>query len=162
VRKQHLPAVAGGADARGAMDADADVVVRGRYRFAGMQAHPHAQRSALWPGMIVQRALRGDRAADRVLHAAEGDEKSIAGGAELMAVMFGNRIAEDAAVFFECFVISLRAQLRQSGRRVLDVAEEERDGARGFGGHGIIGRAAKRTHTYPRSIPRNQLSRCQL
>src|SRR5881296_3341065 len=85
MRKQDLPAVPGGADARGAVDADADVVVRGSYRFAGMQAHPHAQRPAAWPGMIVQRTLRGDRAADRVLHAAEGDEKSVAGGAEFMA-----------------------------------------------------------------------------
>jgi hypothetical protein len=44
--------------------------------------------------MIIQRTLRGDGAADRVLHAAEGDEKRIAGGAEFMAGVPGNGIAE--------------------------------------------------------------------
>jgi len=38
-------------------------------------------------------------------------------------------------MLFECGVITLCAQLRQSGRRVLDVAEEECDGAGGVGGY---------------------------
>jgi hypothetical protein len=99
-----------------------------------MQADPHAQRSAVLPDTIVQRTLRGDRAADRVLHAAEGDEKSIAGGAEFMSGVAGNGDAKDAAMLLQCRVIPVCAQLRQSGRRVLDVAEEERDGAGGFWG----------------------------
>jgi hypothetical protein len=46
-------------------------------------------------------------------------------------------VAEDAAVLLQCRVIAVCAQLRQSGGRVLDVAEKEGDGAGGFGGHGI-------------------------
>jgi hypothetical protein len=87
--------------------------------------------------MIVERTLRGDCAADRVLHAAECEEKSIAGGAEFMAGVAGNGGAEDAAMLLQCRVIPVGAQLRQSGRRVLDVAEKKRDRSGGFGGHGM-------------------------
>ena len=38
-------------------------------------------------------------------------------------------------MLFECGVITLCAQLREAGRRVLDVAEHERDRSGGFGGH---------------------------
>jgi len=48
--------------------------------------------------MIVERALRGECAADRVLRAAEGDEQSIADGAEFMTGVLGDGVAEDAAV----------------------------------------------------------------
>ena len=92
-----------------------------------MQAHPHAQRPADRPGMIVQRRLRDDCAADRVLHAAERDEESIAGGAEFMAGVLGDGVAKDATMLLQRGVIPVRAQLRQPGRRVLDVAEEEGD-----------------------------------
>jgi hypothetical protein len=86
--------------------------------------------------------LRGDCAADRVLHTAEGDEKGIAGGAEFMAGVLGNGVAEDATMLLQYRVIPVCAQLRQSGRRVLDVAKEEGDGAGGFGGHGTMSSAA--------------------
>src|SRR5207253_2091873 len=98
-------------------------------------AHPHAQGPAARPGTIVQCTLRGDRAADRVLDAAEGDEKSIAGGAEFVARVTGNRVAKDAAMFFQRSVILVCAQLGEARRRVLDVAEEESDGAGGFSSH---------------------------
>src|SRR2546428_3468029 len=84
--------------------------------------------------MIAQRALRGDRAADRVLHAAEGDEQSVAGGAELMAGVLGDHVAKDAAMFFQRSVILVCAQLGEARRQILDIAEKEGDGAGGLGG----------------------------
>jgi hypothetical protein len=83
--------------------------------------------------------LRGDCVADCVLHAAEGDEKSIAGGAEFMAGVPGNGGAEDAAMLLQCLLIPVCAQLRQSGRRVLDVAERSVTVPVGFVVMGSVG-----------------------
>ena len=63
---EHLAAVRGRADARGAMDVHADVVVGADLGLAGVQAHAHAQVHALGPGVGRQRTLRGHRRGDGV------------------------------------------------------------------------------------------------
>jgi len=57
VRDEHLAAVAGGADARAAVDADAYVALPGRRHLAGVDADPHAQRTTLGPVVPGERAV---------------------------------------------------------------------------------------------------------
>ena len=62
---EHLPAVGGGADARGAGDADADVALAADRRLAGVDAHPHPERVVLGPLRLGKRPLRRDGCGDR-------------------------------------------------------------------------------------------------
>ena len=68
-REQHLPAVACGPDARGLVDAHADVALLADPGLAGMKAHPHLDLYAFGPRVGLEVALRRHRGRDRVLPA---------------------------------------------------------------------------------------------
>ena len=60
-REQHLPAVARGPDARGLVDAHADVALLADPGLAGVQAHPHLDLDAFGPRVRMEVALRRHR-----------------------------------------------------------------------------------------------------
>ena len=104
---EHLAAVRGRADARGAMDVDADVVVGADLGLPGVHAHAHAQIHALGPGVDRQRTLSGHRRGDGVGRAREGDEEGVALGVDLDAAMLLERPAQRAMVLFEDVAVPL-------------------------------------------------------
>ena len=55
--EQHLAAVTGRADPRGAVDVDPDVPLLAHDRLAGVHAHPHAELLAVRPAVRRERAL---------------------------------------------------------------------------------------------------------
>ena len=127
-RDQHLSAVAGRADPRGAMDVQADVVIVSDLGLAGVDADPHADVDTLGPALGRQRPLRAHRGGDRVARPREGDEERIALGVDLAPVVLGERRPQQALVLGEHLGVAA-AQPRQQPRRAFDVAEQERDGA---------------------------------
>src|SRR5688572_12877630 len=93
--EQHLAAVAGVAEAGGAVDVEADVVAADEGRVAGVERHPHAERHApstpsfprflgtragwaSWPGMGAEGALRRDRRRQGIGGASEDGEDTVA------------------------------------------------------------------------------------
>ena len=81
--EQHLAAVAGRAEAGGAVDIQADVAAGAEARLAGVQAHPHPDRDTLRPGILGQRSLRCHRGRDGVGGTGEDDEEAVALGIDL-------------------------------------------------------------------------------
>jgi hypothetical protein len=123
---EHLAAVAGGGDARGAVDAHPDVALAADGRLAGVNAHPHTQLAAAGPFMCGQRLLRVDSGADGVLRAAKRREERVALRVDLGAVVGCERVANDPLVVGERGRVVV-AQLSEQARRALDVGEEEGD-----------------------------------
>ena len=77
-REQHLAAVPGRADTRGAMDADPDVALLAHPRLTRVQAHAHFDGTPVRPALNRQVALSVDGGRDGVGSRAEGDEERIA------------------------------------------------------------------------------------
>jgi hypothetical protein len=77
LRDEHLTAVPGRADARRAVDAEADVTLASHGRLARVDAHPHAKLCVVGPHVLRKPALTRDRGRHGVLGPPEGDEERV-------------------------------------------------------------------------------------
>ena len=99
LREEHLASVAGGRDARGAMDVEADVAVGARVGLSGVQAHAHAHRWPSGQGSAARASWPRCGGGDRIGGAREGDEEGVALGSDLDAGAEG--VAEQRLVPLE-------------------------------------------------------------
>ena len=90
---EDLTALAGGADARRAMDGEAVVLVGGDRRLTRVDAHADARLHVVRPLVADERALSRQRGSDGVLWPPERHEERVALGADALAA----RLLEDAA-----------------------------------------------------------------
>ncbi len=134
LRHQHLPAVAGRADSRGAMDAEADVALFADGRLARVDPHAHQQLSVAGPRLTGELPLRRDGGRDRILRARERDEERVALRVDLTAAVGVERSSQDPLVLGKGVAVEV-AELLEEPRRPFDVREEERDGPAGELGH---------------------------
>jgi hypothetical protein len=125
---QHLSAVAGRADPRGAVDVQPDVVILSDLGLAGVDADPHADVDTRGPTLGSERPLRAHRGGDRVARPRERDEERVTLGVDLATVVLVERRPQQALMLGEHLGVAVR-QPRQQPRRTLDVTEEKRDGA---------------------------------
>src|SRR2546421_2555989 len=126
--KQDLPAMASAHDAGSAMHIQTHVAVRGTLWFTGVQAHAHAHKHVLRPGMRGEGALHLHRCTDRLAGASEGHEEAISLRVDLVAAARMERGTHQGSILLQHVGVALAQVLKQPGRP-LDVAEEERDGA---------------------------------
>ena len=98
---QHLAAVAGCRDARGAVDVQSNVVVAAERPLAGVEAHPDPDAHPLRPGLGGQCALRRAGRDHRVRRGGKDREEGVPFGAELGAVGGRDRLAEECVVALE-------------------------------------------------------------
>ena len=127
-REQHLAAVAGRADTRGAMDADPDVALLAHPRLTRVQAHAHSDCTSVRPALGRQVALSVDGGRDGVGSRAEGDEERIALRVHHPPVVGGEGTTQQPLVLGEHLRVAVAAQLMEQLGRALDVREQEGDG----------------------------------
>ncbi len=94
-RQDDLAAVADGRDAGGAVDVEPAVVVPGKVRLAGVQAHPNPNLAVVRPAMGVEGALAVDRGIDRRAGLGEDREHGITLGPDADAAVALHGVAED-------------------------------------------------------------------
>ena len=114
--QQDLPAVAGGADPRRAMDVDPDVALLPDDRLAGVDAHADAELRPLRPVVACERQLGRDGGRNRVLRAPEAVEERVALRVDLLAPARAELLADDAAVVGERIGVPVAEPLEQLGR----------------------------------------------
>ena len=127
-RDQDLTAVAGRADAGGAVHRKPQVAVGRERRVTGVDPHPHSDRGPFRPCLFGQRALCSDGCLDGVLRAAERDEERVALRVDLLAARLLEGPAQEPAVRREHVAVGV-AQLPEEDRRALDVGEQKGHGA---------------------------------
>jgi hypothetical protein len=126
--------VAGRADAGRADDVEAEVALLAHGRLARVQ--PHADKDlAAGPVVFGERALRGNRARNRVLRARERVEERVALRVDLRAAAGAKVLAHDPPVVAHDVSVAF-AELLEQARRALDVGEEECDRSGRKHGHG--------------------------
>ena len=96
--EQHLPTVAGRADAGSAHDVDTEISLVADLRLPGVQSHAHAHLVLRGPLVRGERALGGNRGGGRVPRPRKREEEGIALRVDLLAVVGGESLADDAAV----------------------------------------------------------------
>jgi hypothetical protein len=133
-REQDLATVAGGHDARCAVDAEPDVVGLGERGLARMQSHPHPENGPLRPRVLGKRTLAVGGGGDRVLGPSEDDEEGVALSADLVSPVLGKRSPQQTPVLGKDVLIALAQDPEQPGR-AFDVSEEEGDGSAWKIGH---------------------------
>ena len=134
--QEGLPTVSSGADARRPMHVQADIAAGGKGRLAGMQAHAHPHRYTLRPGMAGNGTLRRHGRRHGVRGALEGRKKPVPRRVDLVAIPRLERLTQQSPVLRQHLGIPV-AQVLEEACGVLDVAEQEGDGA--TGGSGIRG-----------------------
>ena len=120
---EHLPAVAAGGDARGAVDVVSHVALIGQKRRSAVQADPDVHRTGR------KRIREGGGRGERPRSGREGKEEGITLRIHLDPALSRAGRANDPAVLGEHICVALRAERVQEPRRALDVGEEERDSA---------------------------------
>ena len=118
--------MARGPDARGLVDAHADVALLADLGLARVQAHPDLDLDAFGPRVRVEVALGRHRGGESVLPTGEGDEERVALRVDLVTAVSRHGLADDALVLGKHFCV-VRADLLEQLRRTLDVSEEEGD-----------------------------------
>lgn len=131
VAQQDLPAVAGAADARPAVQRHPDVALRRAMRLVRVQAHAHPERHARGPGLGRQAPLGGHRPRQAVLGPREDVEEGVALGVHLLPAVPGEGRPEQATVAVLQLGVGLAAELLNPRGGALDVREQERDDAGG-------------------------------
>ena len=124
---ENLTSLAGGADARRAMDGQAVVLVGGDRCLTRVDAHSDARLHVVRPLVADERLLSRQRRGDSVLWSPERHEERISLGADA----FPARLFEDAAkdpVMLGEHVAVLLAEPANERRRAFDVGEQERVG----------------------------------
>ncbi len=134
-RDEDLAAVADARDACRPVDVEPDVADPVARRLAGVDAHPHADRAVIRPGVPDQRALRGDGGRDRGVGAREGEVEAVAGRALLDPFVLAEGRPEQAMMVDEQIGVASAERLQQL-RRALDVGEHEGHGPDRYAGRG--------------------------
>ena len=124
LREQDLPAVAGVADAGGAVDGQSDVLIADERRLARVDADPDAQLHAVRPAVRGQRPLRRHRRVHGLPRPSESDEERVAVGVELPSRGFRPGGAHQLLVLAHDGAVAV-AKLAQERRRAFDIREEE-------------------------------------
>ena len=154
-RKQHLPAVRGGEDARHAVERLAEVIAIALLRRAGVQGHADFQFANRAPVRRAQHALGFQRAGERVRGGVKGHAESIAHRFENEAAARLKSLAQHPVVRGQRHAHRLGLQI-PFFRAALDVAEQKSDGAgrRNAHGRGMCGsRAAGQRQNPPATFP---------
>ena len=128
LREQDLPAVPGRADARRAMDGQAEVAVRVERCLAGVNAHPYSHVDPVGPRVLRERLARGHGGRHGIAGAPEDRVGPVPLGLHLLAARLLHRFPEDAPVIGQDGAVPVAKTPKQRGRP-LDVGEEEGDGA---------------------------------
>ncbi len=154
LREKDLAAVAGSADARGAVDVDPDVARDRVHRFARVQAHSDPHVGILWPLVVRDRSLRVDAGQQRRPRGREGDEQAVARGVDVAAAVRRDGFADEPMVVGQQGGVRV-AELLEEARRPIDVREEQADrpGRQRVGHHWWRG-----LHHHP---PASRMSRCR-
>src|SRR2546421_7408839 len=126
--KQDLPAMASAHDAGSVMHIQTHVAFGGELRLTGVQAHAHAHKHALRPGMRGEGALHFHRCTDRIAGASEGHEEAISLRVDLVAAPRMERGMHQGSILLQDARVALAQVLKPLGGP-LDVGKEERDGA---------------------------------
>jgi hypothetical protein len=85
-----------------------------------MEAHPHTDGRAAWPGMLGDRRLRVDRRRDGATRIGKCHEETVALRVHFDAAVTDERLAQEPPVIREHACIGV-AELVQQARRPLDV-----------------------------------------
>ncbi len=129
-REENLAAVGRGADARGRVHVDADVVVDRDDAFARVQADAHADVALARPLLRGELTLRHGRRGDGPVRIREHREERVAVGRHLEPVGAPDGRAQHTVVLRERVLVE-RPEVVEEPRRPFDVREEERDRAGG-------------------------------
>ena len=116
IGEEDLPAMTGGADARGAVDVDADVARHGAHRLTAVQAHADPDLDAAGPGMCRERSLGVDARQQPGARRRERDEQAIAGRIDSRPAVRGQDAVEDPVVVAQQRCVGV-AQLLEQPRR---------------------------------------------
>jgi hypothetical protein len=128
-REQDLAAVAGGADPRSAVHADAHVALLAYPGLARVQSHAHLDVDVLRPPARGEIALCVHSRCDRLGGGAEGDEEGVALRVHDASAVGGEGGAQEASVLGEQLVVPVAAEVLEQRGRAFDVREEEGDGS---------------------------------
>ncbi|MEO7854371.1 MAG: hypothetical protein ABIR94_19295 [Rubrivivax sp.] len=121
------------ADAAGAVDFLANVVVATGNGLAGVQPDAHTHGTRRGPGLRRQRALCGQRRGHCITGHAEHGEKRVALGVDLQTAVRGKGLAQQSSVRLQQFGPGRVAMALGQARRAFDVAEEQRQDTFGQG-----------------------------
>ena len=120
---EHLTAVAGGSDARGAVDVVSHIALVGQKR----RSVCRPTRTCILPGR--ERIHEGGGGHERSRRGREREEEGVTLRIDLHPALVGAGLADDAAVLGERIGVPLGAEGVQELGRALDVGEEEGDSA---------------------------------
>src|SRR5207244_4067802 len=143
---EHLTAVADRGDPGTLVHVEADVPLLAQPRLAGVQPHPHANRS------VGERALAVRRRGDRVRRAGERDEERVSLRVDLDTAVLGERRAKSPPMHLQRLGVVVAERVQQT-RRALDVREEERHHTRrelAFHEVSLLARAISVSHSSTR------------
>ena len=121
---ENLASLAGGADARRAMDGQAVVLVGGDRCLARVDAHSDARLHVVRPFVADERPLPRQRRSDGVLWPPERHEERVALGADALPAGLLEDAAKDPVMLREHVAVVL-AEPAYERRRALDVGEQE-------------------------------------
>src|SRR5262249_39751317 len=110
----------------GAVHIESEVIVVVQRRLAGVESHAHAEVHSVGPGVIRERALRGDRRRCCLVRLAEDDEELVSAAVDLVPASLGDSGTEQAPVVVEYSLIAV-AELMDETRRSFDVGKQQRD-----------------------------------
>ena len=96
MRDKHLPAAAGLADARGAMDVEPEVAVVAERRLTRVHADADAQVDAVRPVVAGESLLQRHDRLCRLARLAEGEEELVAAVVDDVALRRVNRVEQQA------------------------------------------------------------------
>src|SRR5579859_3027619 len=113
LREQHLTAMPGAHDARGAMDVQAEIAISGKLGFTRMQPHAHTHAHPIGPGMQSKSALGIDGRRESIARTSESYNIGVPLRTHIMSMPL------------------VEARLQQAPALREDiVSEEQRDGSR--------------------------------
>ena len=125
-RHQHLTAVAGGADARGTVDLEPDVVAVPLRGLAEVKSHADPDIGTLRPSRSRQCSLALRRGAHRLDRAPEYHEEGVALRANLEATVACKGVAQDGPMPVEQLLVFVGPAAGET-RRTLDIGKQEGD-----------------------------------
>ena len=107
--------MAGGANARRAVDAEADIALCADCWLASVNTHAHAEFCALGPAVLRKRALGFDGRGDRVLRAWKGDEEGVALRVDLTTAVLVECLPQNSLMLGERLGVAFAQLLQQAG-----------------------------------------------
>ena len=100
-----------------------------------MDPHSDSQLLPVRPVRIDEPLLSINGSSNGTFCARKRDEESVALAVDFITAVLFERVAQQTSVQVQSFRVSFRAELPQSARRALDIAEQHGDGARRLASH---------------------------